>query len=434
MDPRRPERAPGHAEPVRLVGLAVVLACVTMAACGDEANESSKPTLHPLCDARPDLCVDRVGTDPSFTDPVVVLPSASMPDGIDSQRAHNNLDAAWFDGRVFLAFRTAPNHFASADTVLFVVSTPDLESWRFEGRFEIGTDIREPQLGANGEQLVLYFAELGDNPLDFEPHGVWRALYSGPGQWTEPEAAFDPGFVIWRTHRRGDGFDLLGYTGGEQIYDDGGAGGLEVHWLASDDGVSWDPAIGDDPVVLRGGGSETDLAFLPDGGIVAVSRNEAGDETGFGSHICRAEPEDLGAWECRSDVRKFDSPLVFRDASGVWLIGRRNLTESGAYDLELADLPSNERSLRYQLDYWTRPKRCSVWRVSPTTLSVDLALDLPSRGDTCFPEAIDLGGGRHLVFNYTSPLDGDDVSWQVGQGGDTWIYWVILHLPIAEPR
>jgi hypothetical protein len=109
-----------------------------------------------------------------------------------------------------------------------------------------------------------------------------------------------------------------------------------------------------------------------------------------------------------------------------WLIARRNVTETGNYDLQLED--TSDPFLRYQLDYWTRPKRCALWRVDGDGLEVTHEVDLPSRGDTCFPEAIALGDGLYLVFNYTSPFDGEDIAWQVGQGGETWVYWIVVDL------
>ena len=106
-----------------------------------------------------------------------------------------------------------------------------------------------------------------------------------------------------------------------------------------------------------------------------------------------------------------------------------NVTEDGHYDLDKDELPPADQYTRYQLEYWGKPKRCSVWRVDPVAREVGAWVDLPSRGDTCFPEAIPLGGGRFLVFNYTSPLDGEDVGWATGQTGPTLIYRTVVSLP-----
>jgi hypothetical protein len=58
--------------------------------------------------------------------------------------------------------------------------------------------------------------------------------------------------------------------------------------------------------------------------------------------------------------------------------------------------------------------------------------DLPSLGDTCFACAVPRGPGRYVVYNYSSPLDGDpDISWRDGQLGETRIYRMELNLDSA---
>ena len=55
-------------------------------------------------------------------------------------------------------------------------------------------------------------------------------------------------------------------------------------------------------------------------------------------------------------------------------------------------------------------------------LTVEWVLDLPSRGDTCFPSALDEGGGGFMLYNYSSDPDGEELSWLEGQMGPTNIY------------
>jgi hypothetical protein len=44
---------------------------------------------------------------------------------------------------------------------------------------------------------------------------------------------------------------------------------------------------------------------------------------------------------------------------------------------------------------------------------------------------IDQGGGRYLVYNYTSPLDGPDLPWGVALlTGPTQIYRTTLRFPL----
>jgi hypothetical protein len=206
-----------------------------------------------------------------------------------------------------------------------------------------------------------------------------------------------------------------------------------VHWLTTDDGWQWRPVVPDHPVVLTGGGSETDFIDAPGGGIVAVVRNEAGDAEGWGSKICSGDSASPGAWTCRSDPRKFDSPLLFRHGDAIYLIARRHLRRDGAYDLGLRHLPAALQTLTYQLDYWRYPKRCALWKVDAKSRDVTWQLDLPSRGDTCFPAVQAEAGGEIAVYNYSSPIDGPDIPWLVGQLGRTNIYRSLIQLDPGGP-
>lgn len=361
-----------------------------------------------------------LGADPILGETVAVVPGASLPAEVIDQDSNNNLDIAWFDDRLFLAFRTAPNHFASADTVLYVLSTTDQVNWTYETSFAMDTDLREPRFLAWDGRLFLYFAVLGDDPLDFTPQGALGVERLGEGDWTEPVDVFEPGFIGWRA-RAIDGVPyVIGYTGGEGIYD-AATNPLHVYWLTSTDGWTWTGVDPDQPVVLTGGVSETDWVFQDDGSVVAVGRNEAGDEDGFGSKICRASADALADWTCNTDTRKYDSPLMFRHGEDIWLVARRNVTETGDYDLGYDGTPG-EQSAAYALDYWQQPKRCAMWRVDPDALTVSWVLDLPSRGDTCFASALQVSPWETEIYNYSSPVDGPDLSWLEGQLGQTLIY------------
>ncbi|MFO0555174.1 MAG: hypothetical protein U0271_42745 [Polyangiaceae bacterium] len=217
----------------------------------------------------------------------VVVPFASPVAGVTTQDANNNLDVAIFNGRTFLAWRTAPTHFASEDTVLYVASEGS-DGWRLEGSFAMGTDLREPRLLVLGDRLFLYFAVLGKDPFKFEPQGMMVTEYHGQGNWDDPESLYEPGFIPWRARVVDGTAYLIGYVGGENIYEIDGEP-LRIHLLTTTDGRTLTPAVPGQPVVQEGGGSETDFTILDDGTLVAVTRNEAGDtEFGFGSKICRA--------------------------------------------------------------------------------------------------------------------------------------------------
>ncbi len=362
---------------------------------------------------------------------VPVAPGPDMPEDAALQNANNNLDVEDHDGRRYLAVRTAPNHFASALAEMVVLSRPlDGAAWRVDGRFALGRDVREPQLVSTPDGLILYFAVLGTNPLDFEPGGARVTRYLGEGAWTELEEAFPEDFIPWRIKPHPDGgWHVFGYTGGGNVYDfSEEPPPIEVRWLRSDDALSWEPAVGDEGVVHVGGCSETDAVRLDDGRWLAVLRNEAGDADGFGSKVCVAPAEDPGAWTCTPDPRKYDSPLMLQAAGEAFLIARRQVTETGAYDLGVEDptwneRPQRERYLGFQAAYWGTPKRCAIWRVTADPPAVTWLADLPSRGDTCFPEALPTAeAGVWEVYNYSSDPDGEERSWLQGQNGPTGVY------------
>ncbi|MFT3771839.1 MAG: hypothetical protein QM820_41050 [Minicystis sp.] len=369
-------------------------------------------------------------SEPILGEPVPVVPFGTPPAGVVTQPANNNLDVVEHDGRYFLAFRTAPSHFASDKTVLYVVSSTDQKSWTLEAEFSMQTDLREPRLLSFGGKLFFYFSVLGKDPLKFEPQGVRMSQYQGPGQWSDPVTVFKPGFLLWRAKTIDGKPYLVGYTGGGNIYEVNGEP-ITISWLTTEDGKTFSPVIPGQEVVETGGGSETDFVFLDDGALVAVTRNEAGDETGWGSKICRAEAKDLGAWSCAGNPRKYDSPLVFRDGEHVYLVGRRNVTESGNYNLGLRDMSAHDQTAKYEVEYSFEPKRCALWEVDPVGLEVSFVADLPSHGDTCFPGILAHGEGKYTIYNYTSPLDSqsEDWDWIKGQGLPTDIYRIGLQVP-----
>ena len=400
---------------------------VLLASCG--GTEATSPAPRPI-------------TEPTLSklEPIVPFPMGT-PNGMTIQAANNNLDVIVHDGRTFLAWRTAPTHFASLDTELHVVSEGP-EGFRFEGTFALGTDLREPRFLEIAGKLVLYFAVLGKDSQKFEPQGMKITEYQAPGVWTSPEWGYEPGFIPWRARVFDGKAYLIGYIGGDNIYDKSGKP-IEIHFLTTKDGHTFAPVIPGKPIVQTGGGSETDFTFLGDGSLVAVTRNEAGDAAfGFGSKICRAQPSDLSAWKCKTDPKKYDSPLVFRHGEEVYLVGRRNMTESGNYDLGASDLSYLEQQQKYEVDYSFNPKRCSLWKVDPDALTVSFVLDFPSRGDTCF--ASELASSKNpdevMIYNYSNFLDGDydckswpaecaAIDWFVGQGRPTMIYRVGLTFP-----
>lgn len=362
----------------------------------------------------------------SFSAVQKVVPNASFPKEITPQPANNNLDIIDFEGKLFFVYRTAPTHFASEKAYLYIVSTKDQKKWDFEAAFHLKNDLREPRFFIWKKTLYLYFAELGSDSIKFEPGKMWRVHRESQGKWTKPEAVFSNGFIPWRFRTYKGKPLMVGYDGGENIYKFNGKP-LHVYLMTTEDGKNWKPLNKDRPFVLKGGTSETDIAFDKAGNLFAVARNEAGDEKAFGSKICKAPASDITKWTCKDDFKKYDSPLLIEHGGEVYLVGRRHMTKDGNYDLRSKNPVLAQRALEYQSAYWQKPKRCSVWFVNRDTLKVQHLLDLPSKGDTCFPSALPRGEGKFLLYNYSSDIDGPDVYWQKGQNNPTFIYSMFLH-------
>jgi hypothetical protein len=217
---------------------------------------------------------------------------------------------------------------------------------------------------------------------------------------------------------------VVAYGGADQMYELFGDP-MRVELFVTENGRDLVPANAARPAVSEGGGSEADFTLNDAGELFAVVRNEAGDDTGYGSKICAAPADDVTSWSCRTDPRKFDSPLVFRHDGEIYLVARRNVTPSGAYDLDWGF--GLVRAGRNQIEYANQAKRCSLWRIDQEERRVAFVLDLPSRGDTCFPGVVHgPGAGEVTVYDYSSDIDGPELPWRIGQRRPTFIYRHVL--------
>jgi hypothetical protein len=356
-----------------------------------------------------------------------IVPSPGLPGQTKVQLANNNLDVVRHQGRVYLAFRTAPSHFAGPEPSVEVVSSEDERSWRFEGSFKLGRDLREPRFLSLGNRLFLYISRLGDDPFAFEPEGV-SVSELGPNGFGELEPVYRPGYIVWRARAQDDRGLIIAYGGGDSLYSLGTAR-MVVELLTTHDGRHFAPLDPEHPQTLVGGASEADFAFLADGSVFAVARNEAGDSDGWGSKLCRAPAATPARWTCRPDPRKFDSPLAFSHDGEVYVVARRNRTADGRFDVSSGPL----RTLRNELSYITTAKRCSLFRYDPSSASLAFVLDLPSRGDTCFPALVEgEAPGEKLVYDYSSDIEGPDLPWAAGQRRATFIYRHVLRFSARQ--
>ena len=405
---------------------ALVLGLGAAAACAADALGPLDLSLEERLDAQVDT---RVAYRVVATGVVPVVPSAALPGGLDLQPANNNLSIALHDGRLFLAFRTAPTHFASDQAKLLVLSSPDLgRTWSLETTFATGRDLREPFLLEVAGRLHLYYAELGTRAVAFEPRALWRSSRCGPRCWTAPERWGGPDEIAWDFKvRRGRAW-VTSYRGKHYGLD---PRPIELRFRSSTDGILWQD-VGGGPV-YSGGATESSFEFERGGALWAVTRNEDGDATGFGSHVVSADASEPGAWRfpAASDPSRFDSPRLFRHGNDIYLLARRDLGDPAGTRFTAAH--GQLRKLLVWAGYSLEPKRTALFRLDPRRRRFDLVFDLPSAADTAFPSLVRLSPHEFLVANYTSAFRHSDWSWFRGQVNGTGIYFLRLRFDPLGP-
>jgi hypothetical protein len=368
---------------------------------------------------------------PIVSDTQWIVP-ANIPKEVPMGASNNNLAITMYHDRLWMAFRSAPVHFASEKTKMFVVSSPDLgKTWRYEHTVDMATDVREPQLIVMNDQLIFYYVELGKDPAAFEPHHVWREIMAADGTWSaRVDGGFEPETMIWEMKIRNGIVWTTAYKGNH--YSTTQPSDISVFFKKSVDGINWvdvDPAH---PVVYKGGVSEVGWDFDADGNFWGVGRNEDGDDSGFGSHVFFAAKDSLGVWTHpdKSNAYRFDSPRMLISGGEFYLIARRNISYvdekeelfmTWPYDLGVQSGTVAQRRVAYLAAYSLLPKRTSVYHLNRTTKTVEWLKDLPGCSDTTFPSYVQLdsAGKKFLVANYSNPvLDNPNTKrwpWIMGQ-------------------
>jgi len=407
-----------------------LLLCFAAVAGSAAGGAPSTGPLGPAVEERLDALVDtKLAYRVISSTPVPVVPSPALPSGLGLQPTNNNLSIALHEGRLFLAFRTAPTHFASTEAKLLVLSSPDLgRTWTFETSFATGRDLREPFLLVVAGRLHLYFVELGSRFYTFEPQSLWRSSRYGAGCWTAPERWGGPEEVAWDFKvRRGRAW-MTSYLGKHYELR---SHPIEVYFRSSTDGVAWKD-VGDGPV-YRGGVTEASFEFDAGGALWAITRNEDGDATGFGSHVATADAAEPGDWRFpdRSNPLRFDSPRLFRHGKDIYLLARRDLGPPAG--TRFTALTGDLRKLFVWVGYSLEAKRTALYRLDPASRRFELVFDLPSAGDTAFPSVARLSPHEFLVANYSSAFRHADRSWFRGQVNATGIYFVRLRFePLGQ--
>ncbi len=352
---------------------------------------------------------------------------------IEMEIANNCIGIINYNNLLYAGWRSAPFHFASNLTQMFIASSADAgQTWSVEKTIYIASDVREPFFVRTPDGGLLFsFFEAGTDPLAFSPVTPWRTyLDPSTGQWSEIETWATPTEVPWQYGWHNGSFFVTSYMGSH--YDVVTTPNVTVFFNTSVDAVTWTPT---NPAgVYQGGASETGWEFDLNGTLWAVLRNEDGDSSGWGSRIARATPGSLGHWSFfpsnASNVNIFESPRMFRVGSELFLVARGD--PNGPYwNHSWDNLPWEEEHDLILAEYSLRAHNTSIWQLNTNgpLPSLNFLLPLVGCGDTAFPSIIRVGKYTVIIANYSSPPSlCANWSWIEGQlspnGTAVYLAWV----------
>ncbi len=346
-----------------------------------------------------------------------VVPGEGLPKELRINRSNNNLDVIKYGDRYYLSFRSAPSHFASTETILYVVSSSDLKRWRSEGKWEMGADLRECRFLVFRDKLFLYFFKGGTNPVKFEPQSMYVTEFLGDRKWTEPKTIYKPGYVIWRAKEH-EGKAYMSVYFGSGLYTNQSEPS-HLQMLESDDGYNY-RLVDDTDIMTDYSAEEGEFEFDSEGNLYSTVRFEM-----FGGKVCRADKEHIIKWKCEFTNYKYDSSLMFRHGDEFYVVARRNV--AGPFNRESKLLPASLRSKWYLVRYSLTRKRTALYRVNKEKLLLEPLFDFEgTRGDTAYAGVVQVAPNKYAVFNYSTDIDGFDWNWIGGQIVGSNIYSTIV--------
>jgi len=347
----------------------------------------------------------------SYTSWERVVPSEGIPENIRLRKANNNLDLVRYQDRYYLAFRNAPNHFASRKTRIYVLSSTDLENWKFEKEIHLKNDLREPRFVVYNNTLFFYYFEGGRKPWKFEPKHLYMCSKRSDGQWAEDHQTTLDGYIPWRLKVQNGLIYMSAYYGKNAYNKDS----VDLRLFTSTNGMDFKP-ISDAPQILHPKGiGEGEFLFDNNGDVWGVARSEFD-----GSHTFHAKKDQLDKWTVKRSDYKFDSSLMFEKDGQIYLIARRNLDGDGRY------YRKPKKHLKNLLRYSFTKKTTAIFKLDKVNMSWIQIKDLVGTGDNAFPALIENEDGTFLLMNYSSDLNKRSKTWIRGQLGKTYIYKTVL--------
>lgn len=353
-----------------------------------------------------------------YSQPVKIVPSGKIPFNVKIYKSNCNLDIVKYKNRYYFAFRTSPTHFASDKTILYVLSSNDLEKWEYEAEFNFKSDLREPRFLVFKNKLFLYFFQGGTNPLSFAPRHIFVSEYISKSNWTKPKPIYKPGFVAWRVKEFKEKAYMSVYYGVGIYSNEKQPGHLQL--LQSDDGYNY-KLVNNKEISREVSAEEGEFEFDDKGNLYATIRREL-----KGSEVCYAEKNDITNWQCKFTPYKYDSALMFKHKNNFYVIARRNI--DGKYNKNSKYLPNFLKSKYYLVRYSLTRKRTTLYKLNKEKLELEPLFDFPSKGDTAYAGIVKVNENRYFVLNYSTDIHRFDWNWLFGQLFGSNIYAITLEL------
>ena len=341
--------------------------------------------------------------------------SGKLPAQCKLMHSNNNLDLVKYKGKYYLAFRTAPTHYASKKVKLYIVSSYDLDTWEYETEVALDRDIREPRFAVYHDTLNLYFFTGGQSIFSFEPRQLLMCRSIGSHYWNQPITTNLDGFVPWRFRERNDTLYMSAYYG-RNLYNSQHKSDLRLFYTTSATSFQ---RFSVDPQIDASHAEEGEFIFDKKGDLFATVRLESS-----GALICKADKANIGKWHQVGSKYKYDSALLFDHDDDLYLVSRRN--KDGEMNRYSDSVLTKRQQIHNMVRYWFTKKVTSVFKLNKQKLSLSLVSDLPSTGDNAFPGIVKIDENNYVLMNYSSNINGRRKIWFTGQLGRTYIYMTKL--------
>lgn len=350
---------------------------------------------------------------PVISEPTILIPSGYLPSTIICDKSNNNVDIIKFKDRYYIAWRTARYHFPDKKSIMYIISSSDFKSWKFEHSFKTGADLREPRFLVFKDQLFFYCFEGAKVMYSFNPKHIWISTLN-QGSWTDQIAPGLDGYVPWRIKMH-QNKPLLSAYWGKNLY---GNHQAELRFFTSENGINWQP-ISEEPQISVTGAEEGEFEFDQQGNMWCIVRLE-----GEGAMLCYADKDSLHQWDMYHTKKKYDSSCMFRHDDDIFLIARRN--KDGDASKAPQWLPEGIKRGINLTRYSFTPKTTALYKLNPEAKNFDWVMDLPGCGDNAFPAIVPIDEDNYYVLNYTNDLNEPDITWFTGQFRNTFIYYLKL--------